>query len=93
VPGRFSSNLSLILGFFILFCSIFVAHEDINLEDRPIPGWMYWKMKIESIRRDQETNHCWILGLWYYAADQAAESDNLKKKYVLLFHFRAWEHH
>jgi len=49
-------------------------------------------MKVESIRRDQETNRCWMLGLWYYTADQVAEGDKLKKKYVL-FHFRAWEHH
>jgi hypothetical protein len=70
-----------------LFCSVFVAHKDIDLENRPIPAWMYWKMEVESIRRDQETNRCWVLGLWYYTADQVAERSNFNKKYI--FYLRA----
>lgn len=72
---------------FILFCSVFVVHEGIDLNNRPIPAWMYWKLKVQSIRRDQTTNRCWVLGVWYYTADMVAERDTFNRKYV--FYFRA----
>jgi len=50
---------------------------------------MYWKLKVQSIRRDQTTNRCWVLGVWYYTADMVAERNTFNKKYV--FYFRAWE--
>ena len=45
--------------------SVYVAHEGLTLEDTPLDGHAYWKMKIRSIHQGKDT--IWVIGYWFYS--------------------------
>jgi len=79
--------MALVLLFILMSISIFVVHQDMDMEKERWDAHEYWKMKIDSMHKDVSSGKRWVVGTWFYTPSQLEDIQLRKCDRYFLFPF------